>query len=255
MVLTKNIILKGFRQFGIKAGDKYIVHISMKSLGWVEGGAETVIEAMIESVSPGGTVFIPTMTFGKPFNPKRTPPETGKIPDVFWRRPDAVRSLSPSHSIAGIGPDAEHILEDHEKTIPNGPDSPLGKLADENGSIMLVGVTHKSNTAIHICTYLAELPYLDVWREIEVFDDDGNVEIVKVLNPGCSGGFDNLEPFIMEKNAQQIKKIGNATVRYMKASDIIEIGVEALKDNPALLLCERPDCLWCANARKILGGK
>ena len=60
MLLTKMEILAGLRQFGIKAGDKYVVHSSLSSMGYVEGGADTVIDAMIESVSPGGTVFVPT---------------------------------------------------------------------------------------------------------------------------------------------------------------------------------------------------
>ena len=253
MSLTKNNILKGFRQLGIRSGDSFVMHSSLSSLGWVEDGAETVIAAMLESVSPGGTVFVPTMTFGIPFNPKVTVSECGKITDVFRRRPDAIRSLSPTHSIAGIGPDAKRILDGHDRKLsfgPNGPDSPLGKLAMEHGSIMLLGVTHVSNTMIHIIQYLAELPLLDKWNDVEVFDDEGNTVIVKVYNPGCSEGFDSIEPVLTEKNDQKMIKIGNAKVRYMKAGDVIEIGVDEVKKNPRLLLCNRPDCIFCNYTRK-----
>ena len=253
MSLTKNIILQGFRQLGIRSGDSFVMHSSLSSLGWVEGGAETVVEAMLESVSSGGTVFVPTMTFGIPFNPKVTVSRCGKITDVFRRRPDAIRSLSPTHSIAGIGPDAKRILDGHDRTLsfgPNGPDSPLGKLAMEGGSIMLLGVTHVNNTMIHIIQYLAELPLLDKWKDVEVFDDEGNTGIVKVYDPGCSEGFDNIEPVLTEKNAQKIIKIGNTQVRYMKASDVINIGIEAVRKNPRLLLCNRPDCIFCNYTRK-----
>jgi len=58
--VTRDMIIEGFRKLGIGPGYKYIMHSSLKSLGWVQGGPDTVIDAMIESVSPGGTVFVPT---------------------------------------------------------------------------------------------------------------------------------------------------------------------------------------------------
>lgn len=250
--LYRSDLLAGFQQFNIQAGDKFVVHSSLSSLGYVEGGADTVIEALIESVSPGGTVFVPTMTFGQPFHVRKTPSKVGKITDVFWRRPDAHRSHHPTHSIAGIGPDAARILDGHEDTTTTAPDSPLGKLAYDGGAVMLLGVSHTRNTTVHVLAEIAELPYLNKWGEVEVLADDGTSCPVQFLRAGCSEGFDNLEPFLEKENAQQIRTIGNATVRYLKAIDIIEIGLKALRENPALLLCDQPDCAWCHDARTVL---
>ena len=250
--VTERDIFEGLRGLDVAPGDKIVVHSSLSSMGRVDGGAETVVNAFLASVAPGGTVLVPVMTFGVPFDPRTTESKCGAITEAFRRRPEALRSLSPTHSIAGIGPDAERLLDGHERALPfgpNGPDSPLGKLADEGGKIVLLGVTHVSNTIVHIVLYRAELPALEEWRGVDVTDSGGGQRIVNVQHPGCSLGFDALEPYLMEKNAQKIAKIGNADVRCMKASDVIEIGLAAVKEHPALLLCDRPDCRFCSYTR------
>jgi len=251
--VTKEIILEKFYEFGIKSGDKFILHSSLRSMGNVEGGADTVIDAMLESVYPGGTVFVPESTFGKPFNPTKSTSEVGWITEVFRKRPEAIRSLHPSHSIAGIGPDAARILADHEMTTPMGPGSPLIKLAAEGGYIMLIGATHEGNSTVHCAHELAQVPFLNTFRDIEVSDDDGNVRIARALIPGCSSGFNNVEPLLIEKNAIKISKLGNAVIRWMKGQDVIDIALEAVKMNTVFLLCRKPVCEWCAHAREIMG--
>jgi aminoglycoside 3-N-acetyltransferase len=64
------------------------------------------VDAVLETAGPDGTVLMPVMTFGEPFDPAHSPSRCGLITETFRRRPDAVRSLSPTHSIAGIGADA-----------------------------------------------------------------------------------------------------------------------------------------------------
>ncbi len=247
------MILEKFHEFGVKSGDKFILHSSLKSLGKVEGGADTVIDAMLESVHPGGTVFVPSSTFGKPFNPTTSTSEVGWITEVFRKRPGVIRSLHPSHSVAGIGPDAARILAGHEMTTPMGPGSPLIKLAAEGGFIMLIGATHEGNSTVHCAHELAQVPFLNTFRDMEVFDDDGNVRIARALIPGCSSGFDNVEPLLVENNALRIDKLGNAVIRWMKGQDVIDIALAAVKKNTVFLLCRKPDCEWCAHAREIMG--
>ena len=93
------------------------------------------------------------------------------------------------------------------------------------------------------------------WLNNLIIDDDGNSTLVNVQVPGCSWGFINLEPFIVENNAQKLVKIGNADVRFMESGDIVEIGIDAVKNDPALLLCNRPECVWCNDSRDLLGVK
>src|SRR5215213_9600529 len=93
-----------------------IVHSSFKSLGPVAGGPATVAQALVDSVSPGGSVFVPTFNYGNdPYDPVTAPSYDGVITEFFRKFPGAVRSLHPTHPIAGIGPDAATVLRDHEK--------------------------------------------------------------------------------------------------------------------------------------------
>ena len=96
MTVTKNDILDGFNRLGIRPGDTFVSHSSLASFGHVEGGADAVVDALLECVAPGGTVIVPTMTFGSPFDPARTPSKCGAITEAFRKRPGAVRNL-PRH--------------------------------------------------------------------------------------------------------------------------------------------------------------
>ncbi|MDP6052469.1 MAG: AAC(3) family N-acetyltransferase, partial [Candidatus Latescibacteria bacterium] len=74
-----------------------MVHSSLTSIGDVAGGAATMIDALLEAIGPGGTLLMPSFNHRavQVFNPMTTPTTNGTIPDVMWRRSDAVRSLHP----------------------------------------------------------------------------------------------------------------------------------------------------------------
>src|SRR5262245_56502432 len=103
--VTRSEIVKALQSAGIKSGDTLMVHSSLKSFGEVDGGPETVIDALLEAVGPQGHVVMPTLTAtfsreaetGLAFNPRKTPSRVGIITDRFWRRPGAVRSAHPTH--------------------------------------------------------------------------------------------------------------------------------------------------------------
>jgi len=255
MSVTKDDILHGLRSLGVRPGDSFVMHSSLSSLGRVDGGPDAVIDAALESVAPGGTVLMPVMTFEGAFDVRHTSSKTGLVTETFRRRPNAIRSLNATHSIAGIGPDAQRLLDGHRDDLPfgpNGPGAPLGKLADMGGSIILLGVTHVSNTTIHIVHYLAGLPMREEWREIEVTDAGGRKKTVRVRHPGCSDGFDKLEPYFIEKGIQRTGHIGNAEVRIMKGRECIEAGLDAVGRDPTLVLCDRDDCRFCTYAKERL---
>ncbi|OGV83614.1 MAG: hypothetical protein A3K19_07750 [Lentisphaerae bacterium RIFOXYB12_FULL_65_16] len=154
-VLTRTAICAGLRDLGLRSGDLVIVHSSLKSFGRVEGGADAVIDALLDAVSPGGTVAVPTLTYG-PFAPENPPPLfdpktrpciVGHIPETFRQRPEAKRSLHPTHSIAAIGPLADELIRDHERArSPIGPDGAWGRIAQHGGYVLMLGAP------IHTCT-------------------------------------------------------------------------------------------------------
>src|SRR5690242_10678772 len=124
--VTVDNIVHDIRAMGVKPGQLLLVHSSLKSIGHVVGGAEAVARALVEAISPGGTVFVPTFNFGQhPWDPKTTPSIVGAVTEAFRRLPGAQRSLQCTHPVSAIGPRAVEILTGHEKTHPFAVDSPL----------------------------------------------------------------------------------------------------------------------------------
>src|SRR5919201_6383296 len=103
--LSREAIVSDLRALRLEAGALVLVHSSLSSLGWVESGAQTVIDALLEAVSPDGTVLVPTLTgtiqdgpeHPPIFDPRATPCWTGIIPETFRRLPSTRRSSHPTH--------------------------------------------------------------------------------------------------------------------------------------------------------------
>ena len=134
-----------------------MVHSSLKSFGSVEGGAQAVIHALIEVLTPQGTLLMPTFNHGAIveeggagyFDPAQTPTTNGAIPDAFWRMPGVARSLDPTHAFAAWGRESQHYTQFHHRTLTMGPQSPLGLLHADGGYGLLLGVGYESNTFHH----------------------------------------------------------------------------------------------------------
>ena len=139
--VTGSDIRTGLAALGISPGMRVMVHSSLSAFGQVEGGALTVVSALMDLVTPAGTILMPSFNHGQPFglggpgvyDPTLTPTANGRIPDTFWRLPGVFRSLDPTHPFAAWGGAAEGYLEGHHLTLTMGADSPLGRLARDGG--------------------------------------------------------------------------------------------------------------------------
>ena len=136
---TKEQLLQQLREMGIRPADNLLVHSSMKSLGAVQGGADTVLDALQEAV-PEGLLILPTHTWKQMsadynyFNPETEPVCVGILPELFRKRPGVVRSLHPTHSIAVCGPGAEDYIKGEEDcATPCPPEGCWGRLKDIKG--------------------------------------------------------------------------------------------------------------------------
>ncbi|HEY3415866.1 MAG TPA: AAC(3) family N-acetyltransferase, partial [Armatimonadota bacterium] len=140
-MLTHSHIVAGLRELGLPAGAGVMVHSSLKRFGLVEGGPRAVIEALMEVLTPEGTLLMPTFNHDVPFRPGgpgyfspiETPTSNGAIPDFFWRMPGVRRSLDPTHPFAAWGKHARRYTEFHHRTLTMGPQSPLGLLHADDG--------------------------------------------------------------------------------------------------------------------------
>ncbi|MDS0524340.1 AAC(3) family N-acetyltransferase [Clostridium sp. SHJSY1] len=181
---TLSTLYDDLLQIGIKDDDILLVHSSLSSLGWVCGGAQTVVTALLKSVGVNGTLVMPAHSgdwsdpagWGNPpvpkewieiiynnmppFNPKTSPTRgMGRIAELFRTFPNTIRSNHPLVSFSANGKEAIYITENHYLTPQLGMDSPIGKMYDLNTKVLLLGVTYNSCTCFHLAeTFIKNMP-------------------------------------------------------------------------------------------------
>ncbi len=170
--VTKDEIIAGLRRVGLTAGAGMIVHSSLKAFG--RGvRARSVMEALMEVVTPEGTILMPSFNHGQAFregtpgyfDPLSTPTASGAVPELFWRQDGVLRSLNPTHSYAAWGRNARRYTERHHRTLTMGSDSPLGLLAAEGGYALMLGATYRANTFHHVVESIHNVGCLSTRRE------------------------------------------------------------------------------------------
>ena len=164
---TQKRISEDLRRLGLRSGGVVLVHSSLKSMGRVPGGPETVVRGLLGALGPRGTLLFPALSFrtvnseNPVFDVRRTPSCIGAIPEHFRTRAGTVRSIQPTHSVCGVGPRANELLgEHHHDETSCGPHSPFRKLRDVGGQILMLGCGLKPNTSMHGVEELVEPPYL-----------------------------------------------------------------------------------------------
>ena len=155
MSYTKLDLLQDLADMGLTGQETILIHSSMKSIGPVDGGADTVLDALMEFFRPG-LLLLPTHTWrtinaaNPVFDVCTSPCCVGILPELLRQRPGVVRSLHPTHSMAGYGQQAVSYLAGEElRNTPCTPGGCYDRLKDVGGKILLVGVTHARNTYIH----------------------------------------------------------------------------------------------------------
>lgn len=248
--MTKTDIVRGLRELGLLSGDRVLVHSSLAALGDVEGGADTVIDALLEAVGPDGLVMVPTFMANSPFDRKTSATGLGKIADTFWRRPNAIRSLHPTHSVAAIGAGAEDLIRDHEKApTAYAEDTPYIRLAEMGGKLLLLGVDQDRNTTLHAAEAMSGAAYLDDIEDTYI-DDNGKEVTIKIKGmAGPHRNFIALDRLFRERGVMTMGKVGKAVCRLMDMEHMMETALEALDLDPSAVLCENPECADCIMQR------
>jgi len=233
--VTREAIVEGLRALGIAEGDMVQVHSSLSALGHVEGGADAVVDALLETVGPTGTVMAPTFNHGQAevFDVRTTPSVNGAITEALRKRPEARRSVHPTHPYAAIGPKAERLTAEHLELLTFDARSPLGKLADEGGWVLLLGVGMNSNTSAHIGETVARVPCIG-YREnpgVIVAPDGSHQEAWSVLwrDGPCMLEWDPLEDAMRRENMIRDGTIGDGATMLMRAMDVVRTAYELTK--------------------------
>ncbi|KAF4446654.1 hypothetical protein F53441_9695 [Fusarium austroafricanum] len=175
---TRTSLTNDLRSLGLSLGDTVLVHCSLSSVGWVNGGAEALTQALLEVLTPKGTLVVPTHTCSnsdpsgwvKPpvpeewwqtiretrpaFDPRTTPSERmGVLAESVRTWPGAVRSVHPQTSFAAIGAGANFITEGHALDSMLGEQSPLARLEELRAKVLLLGVGFDRCTCFHLAEY------------------------------------------------------------------------------------------------------
>jgi aminoglycoside 3-N-acetyltransferase len=258
---TASEIAADLRNLGLSDGVSLVVHSSLSSLGNVDGGAGAVIDALLRVIGQTGTLVMPTFTFPPQplFEPYSTPSSMGLIPETFRRRKGALRSIHPTHSVAALGPLAEYLVDGHPGATALGVDSPLHRLAQCDGFVLLLGVRHSSNAMIHVGEAVARVAYLDLPYSdafavpLDVRLPNGQtLTIPPKENPGCSVNFNVIEEPLRRRGAIRNGVIARAESQLVRAMDVIEAVAELTADDPAALLCDVEWCPFCPRARRLV---
>jgi len=240
-------IIGCLHKVGLRSGDRAMVHSSLSSFGHVEGGAETVIEALMTVVGRAGTLIMPTFTLSflgrkaPRLNVVDTPSQTGMITEVFRRRRDAHRSAHITHSVAAWGQGAEAVASLPASTAW-GPDSPFQWLLDHKAWILLLGVDFGICTLIHKAEETLRVPYrrmISFPGATTVFADGAdrpNNTQVYYMRPHAQCDWSELVARIDQPPITAVAHVGKATVRLAVARAVYGTALEMIGQDPSALL-------------------
>lgn len=162
-------------RLGVRLCDVVIVHTKMSALGWICGGAQAVVQGLLDSVGPEGTIVMPAHSGANSdparwenppvpvswwediranmpaFDPAITPTRgIGEVPELFRGWPGATRSNHPSGSFSAYGKHAGYITRNHCLDFAFGDGSPLAKIYELDGKVLLMGVGYENCTSMHL---------------------------------------------------------------------------------------------------------
>lgn len=172
---SRDLLAAHLRDLGVAPGMALLVHSAMSKIGFVPGGPVTVIQALLDVLTPAGTLVMTAFSgdYSDPglwqnppvpaewvepvrqqmpaYDPALTPTRgLGRIPELFRTWPGACRSRHPHTSFAAWGQQAEAIVAGHELDFGLGEGSPLARLYDRDGHVLLLGVGYGNNTSFHL---------------------------------------------------------------------------------------------------------
>jgi aminoglycoside 3-N-acetyltransferase len=264
--MNRDQLATEFRRAGIEPGEHLIVHSSLKSLGQVDGGAPTVVEALLDVLGPRGHLLMPTFTYSltmwsrEPFDRIASKSRVGAVTEALRLHPRAVRSFHPTHSVAVVGPEAEEIVRNHLHATPIGEGSPFARMSERGGRILMLGTRQDTNSTLHYCEVAAGLPYVRIpftdGQDYEVawfLNELGQIEYTQIFEvPGCSRGFRVVEEPLRRRGVLRDVNIGPAASQLLECQALVQAMRDLLAEQPGMLLCQTESCLICPKRRTFM---
>ena len=256
-MLTKNNILSTLSTLSVPPGAVVTVHTSLRAVGEIEGGGQTLLDALIERfTADGGLLVIPTHTWANldvegAITLDLTEPYTnlGVLPTLALRDGRGVRSMHPTHSVVVFGEGAEEYArrDDNTDTFAS-PDGCYGELYRRGGYILLIGVGNDKNTFIHCAEEMLGVPNRNADEKIitTVKHTDGKIRkrpLYPMYTEGCddiSLYFPKYDDAFSHLGVEARSKIGGADARLLSAVGAF-LAVEKIfirSSGKEILLCD-----------------
>jgi aminoglycoside N3'-acetyltransferase len=249
---SRSEVVDQLRTLGVRPGGVLLVHTSFRAVRPIEGGPLGLIEALIAALGPAGTLVMPSWAGDDeaPFDPATTAAaeDLGATADLFWRQPGVMRS-DHLQAFAAIGPHAAEIVKTSLPLPPHVPDSPVGRLHDLDGQVLLLGVGHDADTSLHLAELIARVPY-GIPRHCIVEREGRSVRIDYRENDHCCQRFALADDWLRARGLQAEGPVGFGIARLARARDIVRLAVDALLRQPTLFLHDPGEgCGDCDEAR------
>jgi aminoglycoside N3'-acetyltransferase len=176
----------------------------------------------------------------------------GVVADTFWRMQRVLRSDSP-HAFAASGPRAAEITAPHPPDIPHGLDSPIGRVYELDGQVLLLGVGHDANTTVHLAENLAGVRYR-LPKYLTILREGQPTRYPYSEIDHCCENFNLLDPWLEAQGRQRRGVVGNAEAHLARSRDIVETALPHLRENETVFLHPAGLCGECDEARASLVG-
>lgn len=257
--LSVAALVRQLHQLGVRPGDLLMVHASLKAVGPVEGGAAGVAQALLESVSPDGTLMAYVSWDRSPYEetlngaqldaaareawPAFDPQHSGTyrgfglLNAFLCRLPGAVRSAHPDANMVAIGAKARVLVSEHELGQGYGPGSPIDRFVQCGGHVLMLGAPLDSVTVLHYAEAIADIPgkrrvtyeqpVLDrhghkAWRRAEEFDSNGILDCF--AEEGAMDAVESIARAYVAEGRHRVGRVGCAPCHLFDAQDLVRYG-------------------------------
>jgi aminoglycoside 3-N-acetyltransferase len=264
--VTRTELRSDLRRLGLMAGSVVMLHCRMSAIGWVTGGSETVVGALLDVLGPTGTVLALTGWEQDPYDldewpePRRAayledPPafdpllsesqrDFGRLSERIRTWPGAHRSTHPEASFAAVGRRAAWLTSDQPRDHPYGPGSPLEKLVEAEGRVLMLGAPLETITVLHYAEELARVPNkigviyrapvrtsegIDWWTIHDIDTSKGAFDYESVVPPGTDA-FEVIGREAFDAGIGVRGKVGQADSYLFPGAELVRFAVTWMEE-------------------------